>query len=135
MKGFIMSIELMTLVLCALLCLALPLFYSSIYAQQVGFKTVAGNRDGAPEPSGIAGRGQRAHRNLIENLVPYAAVILVAHLHGVSNSYTVVAALVFLAARVIHALGYIGGVTGVRTLAWNVGVVATIVIGVQALIH
>lgn len=130
-----MSIELMTLVLCALLCLALPLFYSSIYAQQVGFKTVAGNRDGAPAPSGIAGRGQRAHRNLIENLVPYAAVILVAHLHGVSNSYTVVAALVFLAARVIHALGYIGGVTGVRTLAWNVGVVATIVIGVQALIR
>lgn len=135
MKGFIMSIELMTLLVCALLCLALPLFYSTIYAQQVGFKTVAGNRDGAPEPSGVAGRAQRAHRNLIENLVPYAAVILVAHSLGVSNTYTVAAALVFLVARVVHALSYIGGVVGVRTLAWNAGVIATIVIDAQALLH
>jgi len=130
-----MSIELLTVVICALLCLALPLFYSAIYARQVGFSTISGNRDSVPEPQGTAGRALRAHRNLIENLVPYAAVVLVAHAIGVSNSVTAGAAMVFLGARVVHALSYIAGIVGLRTVAWNVGVAATVVIGVQVLMH
>ena len=130
-----MSIELMTLVVSAFLCLALPLFYSSLYARQVGLATLTGNRDDIPEPQGMAGRALRAHRNLVENLVPYAAVVLAAQAHGVSNVYTIGAAVVFLSARVVHALSYIGGVTGLRTAAWNISLLATVVIGVQALIH
>jgi uncharacterized MAPEG superfamily protein len=114
-----------------LLCL---FFYSAVYSKQIGFKAIAGNREAVAKPQGIAGRAQRAHYNLIENLVPYAVVILVAHVQQVSNFYTVSAALVFLAARLTHALSYIMGIAGVRTLAWNAGVIATILIGVQVAI-
>lgn len=130
-----MSIELLTLLISAMLCLALPLFYSPLYARQVGFGAIAGNRDDAPAPTGAAGRALRAHHNLVENLVPYGAAILCAHAAGVSNSYTVIAAIVFLGARVVHALSYIAGITGLRTVAWNVGVLATIVIAVQTFLH
>lgn len=130
-----MSIELMTLVVCAFLSLALPLFYGALYSRQVGMATVTGNRENAPEPQGVAGRALRAHRNLIENLVPYAAVVLAVHAQGISNAYTVGAAWVFLVARIVHTLSYVGGVTGLRTLAWNVGLVATVVIGLQFFLH
>lgn len=126
-----MSTELMTLVVCAFLCLVLPLLYGTLYSRQVGMATVTGNRESAPEPQGVAGRALRAHRNLVENLVPYAAVVLAVHAQGISNAYTVGAAWVFLIARLVHAFSYIGGITGLRTLAWNVGLLATVVIGVQ----
>jgi uncharacterized MAPEG superfamily protein len=130
-----MSIELLTLLACAMLCLALPFIYSPLYARQVGLGALAGNREDAPAPTGMAGRALRAHRNLLENLVPYGAAVLSAHALGVSNSYTVAAAIVFLSARVLHAFSYIAGITGLRSLAWQVGVLATIVMAVQAFPH
>lgn len=130
-----MSTELISLLVCSFLCLGLALAYGALYGQQAGMATITGNREGAPEAQGLAGRALRAHRNLLENLLPFAAVVLVAQAHGVSNIYTVGAAMAFVAARVIHAGSYIGGITGLRTLAWHAGVIATIVIGVQALLH
>ncbi len=62
----------------AVLCLALPLVYVAMYQKQVGFPVVSGNREDAPGPTGAAGRGLRAHRNLIENLVPFAIAVMLA---------------------------------------------------------
>src|SRR5579864_8846034 len=36
--------------------------------QQVGLATLAGNREHMPELTGFAGRANRAHRNMLENL-------------------------------------------------------------------
>jgi uncharacterized MAPEG superfamily protein len=112
-----MTPELLSLVLLALLALALPLFYAGLYARQIGVKGLLGPRENVPEPTGLAGRGARAHRNLLENLVPYGAVVLTAHALGLSNGTTVAAAYVFLAARLIHTVAYLAGIAGIRTLA------------------
>lgn len=126
-----MTSELWTLLWSAILCLALPVLYGTLYFRQIGQAGVLGNREGVPEPRGAAGRGLRAHRNLLENLLPFAIVVLVARAAGISNSMTVLGAWLFLGARVIHAASYIAGITGIRTLAWLVGAAGIVLIIVQ----
>jgi uncharacterized MAPEG superfamily protein len=128
-----MTPELLSLILLAFLALALPLFYSALYGRQIGLKGLLGSRENVPEPTGIAGRGFRAHRNLLENLLPYTIVVLIAHAFGISNGYTAAAAYAFLGARLAHAFAYIAGVAGLRSLAYNLGVAATLVILAQIL--
>jgi uncharacterized MAPEG superfamily protein len=126
-----MTTELWILVAAALLCLALPLVYGPLYIHQAGNAIVQGNREGAPEPTGAAGRGLRAHRNLLENLLPFAVAVLVARVAGVSDGLTVAGAWLFLGARVVHAITYVAGITKVRTLAWFAGVVGIVMIFTQ----
>ncbi len=129
-----MSSELFALVAASLMALALPLIYLPAYAVLVGPKAMFGNRDGLPERTGIAARGTRAHANLIENLVPYAGVVLAAQAMGISNPVTHIAGIVFLAARLIHAASYLAGIAVIRTLAYYAGVFATVAIAVQLFI-
>jgi uncharacterized MAPEG superfamily protein len=123
-----MNSELLALVDSGVLCLVLPLIYVALYAKQVGMPVISSNREGAPEPSGMAGRGRRAHRNLLENLVPFAIVVLVAHGIGVSNAITVAGAWLFLGARIVHAITYLAGIKGIRTLAYLASLVGTALI-------
>jgi uncharacterized MAPEG superfamily protein len=126
-----MNIELKCLASSGVLCLALPLVYVALYQQQVGFPGVSGNREDVLEPTGAAGRGLRAHRNLVENLLPFAIAVMLAHAAGVSNTMTVAGAEIFLGARLVHAVTYFLGVTGVRTLAYIAGVFGTALIFIQ----
>ena len=126
-----MTAELWILAASALLCLALPLVYMPLYARQAGPAAVSGNREDAPAAVGAAGRGTRAHRNLLENLLPFAIAILTARAIGVSDTLTLAGAWLFLAARVVHAFAYIAGITGVRTLAYVAGVIGTVMIFTQ----
>jgi uncharacterized MAPEG superfamily protein len=126
-----MTTELWILVATAVLCLALPLVYMPLYARQAGSGAIAGNREDAPVATGAAGRGARAHRNLLENLPPFAIAILAARAIGVSDTLTLAGAWLFLAARGVHALAYLAGITGVRTLAYVAGVVGTVLILTQ----
>lgn len=126
-----MTSELWALLWSTILCLALPALYGPLYSRQVGQAGVMGNRERVPEPTGAAGRGLRAHRNLVENLLPFAIAVLIAHAAGISNSMTVMGAWLFLGARVVHAASYIAGITGIRTLAWMVGAVGIVLIIVQ----
>ncbi|WP_445682358.1 MAPEG family protein [Radicibacter daui] len=123
-----MTVELTVLSLLALGCLVLPLVYSPLYSKQVGNAGLMSNRDDIPAPTGAAGRGLRAHRNLIENLVPFAVAVLVAHTLGISNGVTTAGAWLFLAARLVHAITYIAGIKVVRTLSWFAGVIGTLLI-------
>lgn len=54
-------------------------------------------------------RAHRAHLNMIETLVPFAAIVLIAHVAGVSNGVTVGATVVFFWLRAAHAVGMISG--------------------------
>jgi uncharacterized MAPEG superfamily protein len=75
-----------------------------------------------PKPqSAWATRLQRAHGNAVENLVVFAALVLVAHLAGVSNETTVFAAKMYFWARVVHAISYTLAWPWVRTLAFAAG--------------
>ncbi len=70
---------------------------------------------------GWAARAKKAHYNAIENLAPFAALVIVAHLAGAANASTATAAIVYFWARVAHYLLYISGVPFGRTLSFAVG--------------
>jgi len=98
---------------------------------QVGLAKLAGNRDGMPEIAGWGGRAARAHRNMLENLVLFAALVLVAALADKTNAMTLLGAQIFLYARIVYALVYIAGLTWVRTAVWTVSVIGLAMIFVQ----
>lgn len=89
-----------------------------------------------PKPqSPWAKRMMAAHDNAVENLVVFGALVLAANAAGVSNSATVLACAVYFWARVAHFLAYTFALPWVRTLAFAVGFVAQITLGVQILTH
>lgn len=75
-------------------------------------------------PKPLAAWAQRlkaAHYNAVENLVVFAALILVADAAGVSGEATQVCAATYFWARVVHAVAYTFAIPWVRTLAFAVG--------------
>ena len=52
---------------------------------------------------GWAGRAQRAHRNMLENVVLFAALVLVAVVVGKTNATTLMGAQIFVWARLVYA--------------------------------
>jgi len=61
-------------------------------------------------------RTERAHITAIENLAPFAALILVIHVTGRSTDTTAIASMVFAGCRVAHSLSYIMGLVPWRTV-------------------
>ena len=110
------------------LALLLPLLQIYLQITRFGGAAVRGNRARFPASEGAAGRVARAHRNLIESLIPFAVAVLAAHGFGISTRWTVAASAMFLAARVIHATTYALGVTVIRSAAFYAGLVATVIL-------
>lgn len=79
-----------------------------------------------PDPA-WAERARRAHANAAENLAVFAPLVLIAALVDVSTPATVLAAEVYVAARLVHYAVYAAGIPVVRTLAFVAGVGATLV--------
>lgn len=87
-----------------------------------------------PKPqSPWARRLMKAHTNAIENLAVFAALVLVAHAAGITNSTIATACIVYFWARIVHALAYTLAVPWVRTLAFAVGFFAQAAIAWQLL--
>jgi uncharacterized MAPEG superfamily protein len=80
-------------------------------------------------------RAVRAHDNLADNLAMYAAVIGIAHVTGATNETTLIAGIVLLAARVLHAVVYILGIPYLRTAVFAVGQFAMLVYVWQIIAH
>ena len=62
----------------------------------------------APLPAWV-NRANRAHLNAVENFAPFAAVVLIARVTGVSSAVTEVCAAVYFYARAAHASAPITG--------------------------
>ncbi len=97
----------------------------------VGLTTLAGNRDRLPEYTGFAGRAKRAHLNMLENMVLFTALVLIAAVAGKANATTAMGAMLFFWARLVYAVVYLIGVPWLRTLVWFVSVIGMIMIAVQ----
>ncbi|AGI66016.1 hypothetical protein OAN307_c02550 [Octadecabacter antarcticus 307] len=82
-------------------------------------------------------RANRAHVNAVENLGAFAAVVIVAHLAGVSTGLTAAAAAVYFFARLIHAVVFISGFKHfmARTLLFTISWLAFLVIAIEVLRH
>jgi uncharacterized MAPEG superfamily protein len=123
-----MQPELSLLVWAAVLTFLQMLVAVSGATLQVGLPTLAANREGLAPFTGWAGRAQRAHRNMLENLVLFAALVLVAVAAQKTNSTTLHGAQVFFWARVAYALVYLIGIPWLRTAVWFVSVIGLIMI-------
>jgi uncharacterized MAPEG superfamily protein len=98
---------------------------------QVGLPMLAGNREGMPEIKGWGGRAARAHRNMLENLVLFAILVIAAVLADKTNGTTLLGAQIFFYARIVYALVYIAGLPWIRTGVWAVSVVGLAMIFLQ----
>jgi len=68
-----------------------------------------------------AAKMKAAHANAIENLVVFAALVLIAAAANVSNGITVLACQLYFWARLVHFLSYTFAIPWVRTLAFVAG--------------
>ena len=94
---------------------------------QHGLIQPADFREAAEKPlDGWRQRARRVHLNMVENLAPFAALVIVAHLTGVSNELTALWAQTFFWARLAHALIFYAGIPYLRTIAFTVGFVAVV---------
>jgi uncharacterized MAPEG superfamily protein len=126
-----MTPELTYLLWSTVLTFVLVLIAASGAQSQVGLEKLAGNREDMPDITGWAGRAQRAHLNMLENLILFAILVLVAHAAGIRNGMTLMGAQLFFWGRVAHAVLYIAGIPWARTAAWGVSVIGLILIGWQ----
>lgn len=80
-------------------------------------------------------RANRAHLNAVENIAPFAVVVLLAHILGVSTPVTQACAAVYFYARVVHAVVHISGfgLFLARTLSFTVAWIAFITYAVVLL--
>ena len=101
--------------------------------QAVGLTTLAGNREDVPMLPGLAGRAKRGHLNMIENMVLFAALVLIAAVAGKANAATAMGAMIFFWARLAYAVIYVAGIPWLRTAAWFVSVIGMIMIAWQLL--
>lgn len=87
-----------------------------------------------PEPmSGWASKMKAAHSNAVENLVVFAALVLIANAAGISTAGTVMACEIYFWARVAHVLSYTFAVPWVRTLAFAAGFGCQVVLALALL--
>lgn len=87
-----------------------------------GLRVAFGNRDDMPEPSPLAARADRAAKNMLENLVLFVALVMVAHLSEADPHRVALGARLFFWSRVLYFPVYLAGIKFVRSAIWGVSV-------------
>ena len=123
-----MSTELELLVWSAVLAMVQMLIAVLAAQSQVGLPMLAGNREAMPPLAGWGDRARRAHLNMLESLVIFAVVVLVAELAGRTDETTALGAWLFFGGRVAYALVYLAGIPWVRTAVWAVSMAGIVLI-------
>lgn len=131
-----MKTELLYLVLTAVLTGMLWIPVVVGYVVSRGLLTPSGYKAAptTPLPDWV-NRANRAHLNAVENMLPFAAVVLVAQATGVSTAVTANCAAIYFYARAAHAVIHISGFGRfmARTLAFTVAWLAFITFAVVLL--
>jgi uncharacterized MAPEG superfamily protein len=113
----------------ALLCLLLvvPIALGRSLSEG-GLRFGLGNRQEPMKFPAWVGRAERAHTNMVENLAPFAALVLTAHALGRSGQLTTIGAMIFFWARVAHAASYLAGIVYLRTIVFWFSVLGDLLI-------
>ena len=128
-----MSPDLKYLLFSTILCFVQVLVAAAGANQAVGLPKLAGNREDLPVIGGWAGRAKRAHLNMIENLVLFTALVLIAVAAGKANATTAMGATIFFWGRLAYAIIYVAGIAWLRTVAWFVSVIGMAIIAFELL--
>ena len=126
-----MSIDIKLLIWSVALALVQMLIAVIGAQMQVGLPPLVGNRENLPAMLGWAGRAQRAHRNMLESIVVFGILVLVANATGKANAMTALGAELFFWSRLAYAVIYLAGIPWLRTAAWGVSLVGLVLIFVQ----
>ena len=98
---------------------------------QVGLMKLVGNREDMPKLTGWVGRAERAHQNMIVNLVLFASLELAVAVLGKGNATTMLGASLFFWFRFAYAVIYLAGLPWLRTLAWTGSIIGLLLIFIQ----
>jgi uncharacterized MAPEG superfamily protein len=100
-----------------------------VKTRQYGTKWNVGARDEAlPEPAPIVGRLARAQANFFETFPLYAAAALTVSVTHLTNRWTAIGAILWLAGRIIYLPLYAAGVPYVRTAVWAASLIGIVLV-------
>jgi len=128
-----MPIELKYLVASVLLFIVMIAVQALMGIAYQGFMPLIGSRDNLKNDTVLIGRTKRANQNMIEAMVLFTPLILVAAQTNNLNATTALGAALFFWGRVAFAPLYWVGVAWLRTLAWFVSVIGLLMILSQIL--
>jgi uncharacterized MAPEG superfamily protein len=128
-----MGIELTLLAWAVVLTLVQMVVGAAGANQQVGLDRLAGNREDLPPLTGWAGRAKRAHANMLENIVLFAALVLIVQVAGKTNWLTALGAHLFFWGRLAYAIIYVAGIPWLRTAAWAVSIAGLVMLLIRVL--
>ncbi len=77
--------------------------------------------DQLPELTGAGARAYSAQANAWEAVAMFTAAVVVAHLAGADPELSSIAAMIFIVARIAHAILYIADLDKLRTVVFLVG--------------
>jgi len=97
-----------------------------------GIQLASGNRDNVTEPNALAGRADRAAKNMLENMVLFVTVMAAAGFAGKTGSQACLGATIFFFARLVYWFVYLAGIPYLRTVVWLVGIVGMFIVGLAA---
>jgi uncharacterized MAPEG superfamily protein len=82
-------------------------------------------------------RSYRAHLNLLEQFVPFAVMVLIAHMLEVSTPVTRWCVILFFWLRVAHAIGMISGIARLplRPMIYVAGWIVTLTVAWSVWAH
>lgn len=101
-------------------------------AGDLGIKYLLGPRDEERATKSVmAGRLQRSLNNMLETYPAFVALALALAVTGKTGGLGATGALVWIAARVVFTLFYVGGVPVLRTLAWFVSILGLVLMVVR----
>ena len=129
-----MTAELTALVLAALLQFGQIILAARSKTRDAGMDYNASPRDADPAFSPQTGRLIRAAANHQENLILFAIAVVAATLSGAAGAVTAVCAWLYLAARILYVPAYVFGWSPWRSLIYGVGLVATLLMLLAALL-
>lgn len=128
----------MTLELQAIAWTAVILFFSAgaqglLTPLNQGLVWGLGARDEPRDLSALQRRMGRAVANHMEWMLVFVALVLVAHLAGISTPLTQAGAVLFAISRLLYVPVYAAGVPYLRTVVWFAGIVGLMLIAVEVL--
>ena len=125
-----MAFELQAVVLTTLILFILLLLQGSLVPLNQGFAWGLGSRDAPRDKTAVQDRAARTIANHIEGILLYVPLALIVERLQLSSVLTVWGAGLYLGGRVAFAPFYLLGVPYLRSAAWGVAVLGTIILAV-----
>ena len=116
------------LILSVGLFILMVVIQSVIGTSQYGLGALAGARDNLETPKPMLGRAVRANQNMIEGMVMFVPLALVAIHTGAVTSQTALAGALFFFGRLAYAPLYWMGISWLRTLAWAISMAGIVLL-------